>query len=124
LPRSSQSTAGSTRNDNGSDFSSRLRKIQETQPELLKAVAQVVRERYKGTLPKATNTTNKLAYRFSLDELKRSEEIHNLLSGYVSEVTPSGLPVLLYELTTQYKTFEIKCEQNCLLSIDHKPTHI
>jgi hypothetical protein len=54
-----------------STFSSRLKKIQETQPELLKAVAQVVRERYKGTLPKATNRTNKIAYQYHQEEIEK-----------------------------------------------------
>jgi peptidoglycan hydrolase-like amidase len=32
--------------------------------------------------------------------------------------------VLLYELTTQYKTFEIKCEEYCLVEIDHQLTYL
>ncbi|MDR0650128.1 MAG: peptidoglycan recognition protein family protein [Candidatus Peribacteria bacterium] len=100
-----------------SDFSAKLKKIQTTQPELLKAVVQVVRDRYQGTLPKATNGMEKLAYKWTLDVLKN-------IFWSTSDEIPSGIPVLLYELTTQYKTYEVKCEtSSCFVDIDHQLTH-
>ncbi|MDR2189704.1 MAG: hypothetical protein LBP53_00440 [Candidatus Peribacteria bacterium] len=87
-----------------SPFSSRLKKLQETQPELLKTVLQLIRERYKGILPQATNFINKLAFHYTENEIK------NLITQQIS--------VLLYELTTNYKTFEIGCEGGCSLTIN------
>jgi hypothetical protein len=61
---SSSASSSSPTVQSSADFSSKLKKIQATQPDLLKAVLQVVRERYQGTLPKATNAMNKLAYTY------------------------------------------------------------
>jgi hypothetical protein len=105
-PASSSSSASKP----SSDFSSRLLKIQETQPELLKAVIQLVRERYKGTLPNATTSMNKLAYKYTLDEIKQ------WLSG--RENVPTYLRVLLYELTTSYPILELSCKSDCVVSFD------
>jgi hypothetical protein len=105
---SSSASAGSS-----SDFSTRLHRIQQTSPELLQAVVQLVRERYKGALPKATNFMEKLAYKWTLDEVKK-------VQWSITDEIPSGVPVLLYELTTQYRTYEVKCEGNCLVNIDHQ----
>ena len=65
---------------------------------------QVVRERYKGALPNATNAVEKLTYKYTLNEVK------NLLSQDIS--------VLLYELTTKYSTFNLSCENQCQILVD------
>ncbi|MDR0370027.1 MAG: hypothetical protein LBH96_06090 [Candidatus Peribacteria bacterium] len=79
-------------------------KIKEQQPQLLQAVVDIVRERYKGTLPNATNTSNKLTHKYTLADIK--------------ELINQEISVLLYELTTEYTTFDIKCEQLCTIQID------
>jgi hypothetical protein len=88
------------------DFSTRLLKIKETQPDLLKAVAEVMRSRYKGSLPKATNTMNKLLTTTYSDEA--------LYYFY----TQSAVDVLLYDLTTKYTTLDIACEKSCTVRIN------
>ncbi|MDR0860815.1 MAG: N-acetylmuramoyl-L-alanine amidase [Candidatus Peribacteria bacterium] len=82
---------------------SKLLKLKQASPKVFTAMIKTARSKYTGTLPKATNFTNKLTYSYTLPEIK------NLLLKPIS--------VLLYELTTQYKTFDITCEKNCTFQI-------
>ncbi|MDR0608397.1 MAG: hypothetical protein LBG52_08975 [Candidatus Peribacteria bacterium] len=68
------------------------------------ALIKLARKKYKGTVPNATNLMSKLTYNYTLDE------IPSLIS--------KNIAVLLYELTTQYRTFDIQCTTTCTFQID------
>ncbi|MDR3169751.1 MAG: hypothetical protein LBU27_08710 [Candidatus Peribacteria bacterium] len=84
----------------------KLLKLKQSSPNLFQALITSARKTYQGTVPNATNLMNKLTYGYGLNEIK------NLLSKEIS--------VLLYELTTQYKTFDLQCEGTCSFSVDTK----
>lgn len=87
-----------------STFGGRLLELKAMQAEILQKALRVSREIYTGTLPNATNISDKLTYKYSLEEVK--ELIHQDIS------------VLLYELTTKYTTFTVQCKNLCDLQID------
>ena len=106
-PTPSLDRLGTGSSEGGKDFPSRLKKLQETQPDLLKAVVQVVRERYKGNLPKATNFSEKNVSSMALSEVSS-------LSRY------GTVDVLLYELTTKYSDFQLQCGNGCSIQYQEK----
>ncbi|MDR2540588.1 MAG: N-acetylmuramoyl-L-alanine amidase [Candidatus Peribacteria bacterium] len=83
---------------------SKLIKLKEASPKVFTAMIKSTRNTYTGSLPKATNLTDKLTYSYTLPEIK------SLLS--------KDIVVLLYELTTQYKTFDLICEKTCTFQVD------
>jgi hypothetical protein len=62
-----------------------------------------VQDNYKWTLHKATNSITKISKKYS------KSDINTLINQDIS--------VLLYELTTQYDSFEIKCDMSCIFNI-------
>jgi len=79
-------------------------KIQQQQPQVLQAVIDLVRERYKGPMPSAIPASNKLDYAYTLTDAR--------------ELLSKDISVLLYELTTEYSTFHLACESMCEVNRD------
>lgn len=72
-----------------------------TNPELIQEVIKELRETAGIPIHQATNLTKKVAYAYS------SQEIRPLLEQDIS--------VLLYDLTTNYQTFSLRCEGGCII---------
>ena len=81
-----------------------LLKLYEKNPKTLLKAAQRQRSLYTWSLSYSSNPITKISKKISIDEI--SNLIHNDIS------------VLLYQLTTEYKSFEIKCDSKCIFDID------
>ena len=86
------------------DFSKQLISLLEKDPSIFTKAAKKVQDNYKWTLHKATNSITKISKKYS------KSDINTLINQDIS--------VLLYELTTQYDSFEIKCDMSCIFNID------
>jgi hypothetical protein len=84
----------------------KLLNLKQSSPNFFQVLINSAREQYQGTVPNATNLMNKLTYNYSLNEIKN--------------LTSKDISVLLYELTTQYQTFDLQCEGTCSFSVDSK----
>ena len=87
-----------------SDFPERLALMKEVNPETLQKAAQVYRNNYKWKLKSATNQISKIQKKYSIYDVK------NLINQNIS--------VLLYELSTEYDSFQIVCDMKCIFNID------
>ena len=87
-----------------SDFSERLALMKNENPQTLQKAAQVYRNNYKWKLKSATNQTQKITKKYSIYDVK------NLINQNIS--------VLLYELSTEYDSFQIVCDMKCIFNID------
>lgn len=86
------------------DFSKRLSKLKEENPEILQDLVKTSRDNYKWKLSKATNKISKITKKFTINDVK------SLMNQNIS--------VLLYELSTQYDSFQIVCDMTCIFNID------
>lgn len=86
------------------DFSKRLSDLNWKDPQVLQKAVQIAKNNYKWKLSKATNQMSKITKKYTINEIK------NLVNQQIS--------VLLYELTTKYDSFEIKCDTRCIFTID------
>ncbi|MBQ5945029.1 hypothetical protein IJL65_01110 [bacterium] len=86
------------------DFSKRFLALKEKNPSIFNQAALEAKKSYNGSLPQATNLMEKITKKYSIDDVRR------LLNQDIS--------VLLYELTTKYDSFEIKCDNKCIFTID------
>ena len=82
-------------------FPEKLKMLVKTNPELIQEVIKELRETAGISIHQATNFTKKVAYAYS------SQEIRPLLEQNIS--------VLLYDLTTNYQTFSLRCEGGCII---------
>ena len=89
---------------NTDGFSERFLALKEKNPDIFIQAAQEAKKRYNGNLPQASNLMEKITRKYSMDDARR------LLNQDIS--------VLLYELTTKYDSFEIKCDNKCIFNID------
>ena len=87
-----------------SDFSKRLSDLKSKDSQVLQKAAQISRNNYKWRLTKASKQMSKIAKKYTVNDIK------NLMNQQIS--------VLLYELTTKYDSFEIKCDTKCIFTID------
>lgn len=87
-----------------SDFPERLALMKEVNPETLQKAAQVYRNNYKWKLKSATSQISKIQKKYSIYDVK------NLINQNIS--------VLLYELSTEYDSFQIVCDMKCIFNID------
>ena len=87
-----------------SDFSKRLSDLKSKDSQVLQKAAQISRNNYKWKLTKASKQMSKIAKKYAVNDIK------NLMNQQIS--------VLLYELTTKYDSFEIKCDTKCIFTID------
>ena len=87
-----------------SGFPERLALMKEVNPETLQKAAQVYRNSYKWKLKSATNQISKIQKKYSISDVK------NLINQNIS--------VLLYELSTEYDSFQIVCDMKCIFNID------
>ena len=85
-----------------SNFSTRLSKLKNSK--VLEKAAQIARNNYKWKINKAAQQISKITKKFTIDDVK------SLANQQIS--------VLLYELSTKYDSFEIKCDTNCIFTID------
>ncbi len=86
------------------DFPARIKTLIDKDPKIFNKAAELVKKQYKWTINNASNYINKITKKYTIDDIKV------LLSKNIS--------VLLYELTTKYDSFEIKCENECIFTID------
>lgn len=93
-----------TENNSMADFSKRFLALKEKNPSIFNQAALEAKKSYNGSLPQATNLMEKITKKYSIDDVRR------LLNQDIS--------VLLYELTTKYDSFEIKCDNKCIFTID------
>ena len=89
---------------NTSDFSKRFLSLSEKNPNIFNQAAQEAKEQYNGSLPQASNLIEKLTKKYSIDDVRT--------------ISDQDISVLLYELTTKYDSFEIKCNNKCIFNID------
>lgn len=99
----STSTVTTTSKNNSGSIDSILSLLQNN-PDSLKKAAQWVRNRYNWSISKATSSLSKFQKKYNIEEIK------TLLNKDIS--------VLLYELTTKYDSFNVKCKWNCIFNID------
>jgi len=86
------------------DFSKRLSDLKSKDPEVLQKAAKLARDNFKWKLTKATNQISKITKKYTINNVK------SLLNQDIS--------VLLYELSTEYDSFQIMCDMNCIFNID------
>ena len=86
------------------DFSKRLSDLKSKDPEVLQKAAKLARDNFKWKLTKATNQISKITKKYTINNVK------SLLNQNIS--------VLLYELSTEYDSFQIMCDMNCIFNID------
>ena len=86
------------------NFSKRLSDLIWKDSQVLQKAAQISRNNYKWKLSKATKQMSKITKKYTVDDVKY------LINQQIS--------VLLYELTTKYDSFEIKCDSRCIFTID------
>ena len=91
-------------NSNKSDFSERFSDLVKSNYDIFHQAAIEAKKRYNGKLPQASNTMEKFSKKYTVNEVR------NLLNQDIS--------VLLYELTTKYDSFEIKCNNKCIFNVD------
>ena len=89
---------------NKKSFSESLKEIQTSNPNLLYSAGDKMKDRYKWKLVEASQKSAKILKKYTTNDLK------NLLKQDIS--------VLLYELTTEYDTFQITCDTSCSFNID------
>ena len=86
------------------NFVNSILSLQEVDPDIFVKAAQSVRNRYNWNIAIATTSISKIQKKYTVDDIKW------LLNKDIS--------VLLYELTTKYDSFQIKCNWNCIFNID------
>ncbi|MDR0281839.1 MAG: hypothetical protein LBI53_00485 [Candidatus Peribacteria bacterium] len=87
-----------------------------------RAVQKLKLNYFNNNFPQATNLSNKITYKYTLEEVRNllSQNIYKTPRYSIDEETTREvslsptISVLLYELSTTYTTFEIECETNCL----------
>ena len=87
-----------------SDFSKRLSRLLENDPDIIKNAADISRRNYKWKLSKATNQMSKITKKYSINDVK--------------SLVNQNISVLLYELSTKYDSFQISCDLKCIFTID------
>lgn len=97
----SNTKKGITKIDN---FSQRLFALKEKNPKVIQNAAQTVRNNYKWKLIKASNQISKITKKYTINDVKK------LLNQDIS--------VLLYELSTEYDSFEVVCDESCVFNVD------
>ena len=89
---------------NLSNFPKRLSKLKSENPDILNNAAEAARKNYTKKLSKASNQISKIQTKYSINDVK----------GLVNQ----NISVLLYELTTEYDSFQIMCDISCVFTID------
>ena len=87
-----------------SDFPQRLSALKKSNPQIFQNTAQILRKKYKWSLPKASIKSSKITKKYTIDEVK--------------SIINQDISVLLYELTTKYDSFSIVCDNSCIFTID------
>ena len=87
-----------------SDFSKRLFALKEKNPEILYQAADIAKNSYKWKLNKASKQITKTTKKYTINDVKK------LINQDIS--------VLLYELSTEYDSFQIACDKACIFTID------
>lgn len=87
-----------------SDFSERLALVKKENPQTLEKARQVTRNNYKWKLKTVASQTQKITKKYSIYDVKK------LMNQNIS--------VLLYELSTEYDSFQIVCDMKCIFNID------
>ena len=87
-----------------SNMFSNLLKLHEKNPKTLINAANRKRNEYKWTLSYSSNPISKITKRLNIND--------------VSQLIKNDISVLLYQLTTEYDNFEIKCDGKCIFNID------
>lgn len=91
-------------NNTTKDFSKRLFSLKEKNPEILYQAAQIARESFKWKLSKANKQISKITKKYTIND------VQNLVNQNIS--------VLLYELSTDYDSFQVACDEKCVFNID------
>jgi len=86
------------------DFPERLTKLQKDNPWLIQNITDVARENYNWDLTSSNNRISKITKKYTINDVK------NIINQNIS--------VLLYELTTNYNSFEIMCDMSCIFNVD------
>jgi len=86
------------------DFPKRLSKLKKDNPDILKNAANAARNNYNWKLSKASSQISKINKKYSINDVKK------LMNQDIS--------VLLYELSTDYDSFQIICDVKCIFNID------
>ena len=90
--------------NNSSSFSERFILLKSENPNLLYEAAEEAKNHYNWKLTKATNSISKIYKKYSVDDVRK--------------LITSNISVLLYELTTKYDSFVIKCDWICKFNVD------
>ena len=93
-------------NDTSSNISflERFIKSQKENPKIFKHAWEELKNRYEWNITKASTSMEKIVRKYSIDDVK--------------DLVNKDISVLLYELTTKYDSFDIKCEWKCIFTID------
>lgn len=86
------------------NFPQRLSSLKEKDPKILQEAAKLARNSYKWQLSKSSKLSSKIIKKYSISDVKK------LINQDIS--------VLLYELSTQYDSFQIICDMKCVFNID------
>lgn len=88
------------------EFKVKFINLKNTNPEILKTMNSEIRKLFDWNLTTANSQISKISYKINKDEAK------TLLEQDIS--------VLLYELSTKFDKYDIKCTDECIISIDWK----
>ena len=91
-------------NSTTKDFSKRLFSLKEKNPKILYQAAQIARESFKWKLNKANKQISKITKKYTIND--------------VQSLVNQNISVLLYELSTDYDSFQVICDEKCVFNID------
>ena len=98
-------TTNTSKQNNRSAFSNRLISLKQEDPEIFAKAAQTKKNTYSWKLNRASWSISKITKKYTINEIR------NLIKKDIS--------VLLYELSSKYDSFEIKCDGTCIFTIDN-----
>lgn len=99
---STHSNSASLKNNSTSADTVKL--LLQSDSDIFKNAAELAKKNYNWKLTKATTSMSKIQKKYNIDDVRV------LLNKNIS--------VLLYELTTKYDGFDVKCEWKCIFNID------
>ena len=101
---SSSNSNSKISNNSSSNFPQRLTSLKKDNPKALENALQITRKNYKWKLTKTSNQISKITKKYTINDVKN--------------LTNQNISVLLYELSTEYDSFQITCDVKCIFNID------
>ena len=104
VKKSDTTAASNSTSLNNSNSTNGILSLLQTDQNVFKKAAEIVKENYSWGITKTTTNMSKIQKKYNIDDVK--------------ELLNKDISVLLYELTTKYDSFNIKCDWYCIFNID------